>query len=91
MKRFRAAAAALLILLCMTALLPGAAAAGEVQETTVLFTHDLHSHFLPQRDGTGRESGGYARLMTALQKERQAHPDALTLDGGDFSLSLIHI
>ena len=86
MKRFRAAAAALLILLCMTALLPGAAAAGEVQETTVLFTHDLHSHFLPQRDGTGRESGGYARLMTALQKERQAHPDALTLDGGDFSI-----
>ena len=54
--------------------------------TTVLFTHDLHSHFLPQADGQGNESGGYARLKTALDRERQAHPDALTLDGGDFSI-----
>ena len=86
MRRIRAAAAALLVLLCMTSLIPGVAAVGEVQETTVLFTHDLHSHFLPQRDGEGRESGGYARLMTVLKQERQAHPDALTLDGGDFSI-----
>ena len=86
MRRIRAAAAVLLVLLCMTSLLPGAAAAGEAQETTVLFTHDLHSHFLPQRDGEGRESGGYARLMTVLKQERQAHPNALTLDGGDFSI-----
>ena len=86
MRRVRTAAAVLLILLCVAALFPGAAAAGEIRETTVLFTHDLHSHFLPQIDGQGGESGGYARLMTALREERQAHPDALTLDGGDFSI-----
>lgn len=86
MKRFRAVAAVLLVLLCVAAFLPGAAAEGEIRETTVLFTHDLHSHFLPQGDGTGKETGGYARLMTALKEERQAHPNALTLDGGDFSI-----
>lgn len=54
--------------------------------STILFTHDLHSHFLPVPDGDGGESGGYARLMTALENERKKHPDALTLDGGDFSI-----
>ncbi len=55
-------------------------------ETTVLFTHDLHSHFLPQPAEGGGESGGYARLKTALDRERDRHPDALTLDGGDVSI-----
>lgn len=54
-------------------------------ETTILFTHDLHSHFLPQSTGDG-ESGGYARLKTVIDRERAAHPDALLLDGGDFSI-----
>lgn len=85
MKQLRAGVAALLVVLCFAALLP-AGAAGETQETTVLFTHDLHSHFLPQIDEAGGESGGYARLMTALEGEREEHPDALTLDGGDFSI-----
>ena len=55
-------------------------------EATVLFTHDLHSHFLPQRTEEGGESGGYARLMTALDRERANHPDALVVDGGDFTV-----
>ena len=74
-----------LVLLC--ALLPTAAWAGETHyTTTVLFTHDLHSHFLPQQAENGGESGGYARLKTALDRERAEHPDALVLDGGDFSI-----
>ena len=85
MKGLRAVAAALVVVLCFAALLP-VGAEGEVHETTVLFTHDLHSHFLPQADGAGGESGGYARLMTALEREREEHPGALTLDGGDFSI-----
>ena len=67
-------------------MLPATAAAPRSHTTTVLFTHDLHSHFLPQSDGQGNESGGYARLKTALDRERAVHPDALTLDGGDFSI-----
>ena len=54
-------------------------------ETTVLFTHDLHSRFLPMPTEEGEE-GGYARLKTALDQERQAHPNALVLDAGDFSI-----
>lgn len=55
---------------------------------TILFTHDLHSHFLPARVAGGRESGGYARLYTALEAEREAYGDTaiLTVDAGDFSM-----
>ena len=56
-----------------------------MSETTILFTHDLHSHFLPLPTGDG-ESGGYARLKTAIDAEKAKHPDALLLDGGDFSI-----
>ena len=80
----------LFALLCAVIIFAGclalpSAAEGEGKSVTVLFTHDLHSHFLPQATGDG-ESGGYARLMTALGRERASHPDALTLDGGDFSI-----
>lgn len=81
----------LTLALCALLVLP-AGAAGETYTATVLFTHDLHSHFLPQSDGEGGETGGYARLMTALGRERAEHPDALTLDAGDFSIgSLIQV
>lgn len=56
-------------------------------EVTVLFTHDLHSQFLPKAAEEGGESGGYARLKTALDRERAEHPEALTVDAGDFSSS----
>lgn len=81
----RRVSAFLLAVVLLCALLPALAAAGS-HTTTVLFTHDLHSHFLPQLDGQGNESGGYARLKTALDRERAVHPNALTLDGGDFSI-----
>ena len=56
--RSRLAGLALLTLaLCALLALP-AGAAGETYTTTVLFTHDLHSHFLPQSDGEGGETGG---------------------------------
>ena len=66
---------------------PWAAAAAE-WETTILFTHDLHSHFLPLPDGEGGERGGYARLKTAIDREKEKYPDALLVDGGDPSAPL---
>lgn len=85
-KRFHRVSAFFLAVLLLCSLLPALAAGSGSHTTTVLFTHDLHSHFLPQPDGTGGESGGYARLKAALERERAAHPDALTVDGGDFSI-----
>jgi len=82
-RRIGASLVTLILLMCM--ILP-ALATGSVHETTVLFTHDLHSHFLPQVTEDGGESGGYARLATALQEQRSIHPDALVLDAGDFSI-----
>lgn len=55
-------------------------------ESTILFTHDTHDHFLPMPDEEGGEYGGYTRLATLLAQERESHPDALTLDAGDFSM-----
>ena len=80
----RCCALVLALLLAMGCIPWGAAA--DAQEVTILFTHDLHSHFLPQRAEDGGESGGYARLKTAIDAEKAAHPDALLVDGGDFSI-----
>ncbi len=79
---------ALLLALLLTALCaaPPAAAAEPEQEATILFTHDLHSHFLPQPTAAGGESGGYARLKTVIDGERAMNPAALLVDGGDFSI-----
>ena len=78
-----------LLLAALCALPVGAVAEGWTQETNVttsLFTHDLHSHFLPQPTAEGGESGGYARLKTVIDGERAMNPDALLVDGGDFSI-----
>ena len=75
---------AVLLVLSMA---PAAFAAPQARwEATILFTHDLHSHFLPQDTEDGGQSGGYARLKTAIDREKAQHPDALLLDGGDFSI-----
>ena len=94
MKRFfsRLSALALAVLLTVPVLAPAMAAEEQTHSATILFTHDLHSHFLPQPTENGGESGGYARLKTALDREREKYPGALTVDGGDFSIgSLIQV
>jgi len=78
-----------LLLTALCALPVGAVAEGCTQETnvtTILFTHDLHSHFLPQPTAEGGESGGYARLKTVIDEKRAMNPAALLVDGGDFSI-----
>ena len=57
------------------------------EDITILFTHDLHSHLLPSPNDSGDgEYGGYARIMTAIKEEKAKAPNALLLDGGDFSM-----
>ena len=55
-------------------------------QATVLFTHDLHSHLLPAADENGNQYGGYAQLMTAIKEQKALYPDAILVDGGDFSM-----
>lgn len=88
--RFLSAALAILMLLSFTAV-PAVATEplAVLGETTILFTHDMHSHFLPVETSNGGESGGYARLKAVIDQEKEKHPDALLLDGGDFSIGTL--
>ena len=61
-------------------------AAEDERQATILFTHDLHSHLLPVEKEEGGEYGGYARLMTVIRAQREKYPDAILVDGGDFSM-----
>ena len=72
------------VLVC--SLVATAFAAGDSTGVTILFTHDLHSHLLPSDSEDGGEYGGYARLMTVIKEQRELHPDAILVDGGDFSM-----
>ena len=63
MKRFIA------ILLMLVILLPCfVVSAAENEGVTVLFTHDLHSHFLPATDEDGNQYGGYATLSNTIKE-----------------------
>lgn len=67
-------------------------AAGESLETTILFTHDTHSHIVSSTDSDGNEYGGYTRLYTLLKRYRAVYENngpVLTLDAGDFSMGTL--
>lgn len=83
LKRLFALALAFLVLMSSFG---GVYAVEEAEEATILFTHDLHSHFLPALDEDGGEYGGYARLMTKILEQRELDPDAILVDGGDFAM-----
>ena len=74
-------------ILCMGLCFSAVSAAAPEKEITILFTHDLHSHLLPAANESGEgEYGGYARLMTAIKAQKAIAPDAILVDGGDFSM-----
>ena len=70
MKLRRISALLLAVLLMAVLLLPVVAEKPSV-ETTILFTHDLHSHLMPAQDEQGNEYGGYARLKTVIDRQRK--------------------
>ncbi|MBQ7836656.1 MAG: bifunctional metallophosphatase/5'-nucleotidase [Clostridia bacterium] len=74
------------IILTVIFMITATASSEAPTEVTILFTHDLHSHFLPAEDTDGGQYGGYARLMTVIKQQREKDPDALLVDGGDFAM-----
>jgi 5'-nucleotidase / UDP-sugar diphosphatase len=88
--------ALLIIVLCLVGLRALGHAEGlpSEKELLLLFTHDLHSYFLPHRvpspDGSSTPRGGYARLAALIKAERKAHQDkTLLVDAGDFSMGTL--
>lgn len=65
-------------LVCLAAL---TAACTQPDHLTILHTNDTHSQVEPKADG----NGGYARRMGLIAEERQADPQLLLFDAGDFS------
>lgn len=81
----------LLVLACVLCaalwLIPSVAAPEEGELITILFTHDLHSHLLPTKNDSGKGVyGGYAKLMTLINLQKKIDPNAILVDGGDFSM-----
>ncbi|MDR2715050.1 MAG: bifunctional metallophosphatase/5'-nucleotidase [Coriobacteriales bacterium] len=71
-----------------SAAIPATAATPE-QEVSLLFTHDMHSHFDPENtneNGSAVERGGFARLQTAINEVKRDFPDSFLFDAGDFSM-----
>jgi len=62
------------------------------ERIVILFTHDLHSYFLPQRvaapDGQPVERGGYAKLLSLIRRNREGDR-TLLVDAGDFSMGTL--
>lgn len=86
-KKLIASFLAVAFLLCMLTTSGIAFAEGE-KELRILFTHDTHSSLLPynelQADGSVKNVSGYARLATAIEKERT--PNTVLLHAGDYAM-----
>ncbi|MGI6448715.1 MAG: bifunctional metallophosphatase/5'-nucleotidase [Desulfitobacteriia bacterium] len=78
-----------LIALSLNLSIPQSLAAENEDRMTILFTHDLHDHILPvkdERDGEIINSGGFARLQTAILREKENNPNVVLVDAGDYSM-----
>jgi len=57
-----------------------------------LFVHDTHSHlesFQTLVDGKIETVGGFARLKTVIDQEKEKNPEAFVVDAGDFSMGTL--
>lgn len=62
------------------------------KQIDIIFTHDTHSHlnsFSTIVDGKEAAIGGFARIKTIVDAQKEKNPDTLILDGGDFSMGTL--
>ena len=58
----------------------------------VMFLHDTHSHlnaFATVEDGKSQVLGGFSRIKTLINEQKNRNPDTLLLDAGDFSMGTL--
>lgn len=66
--------------------------AKENKKVDIMFTHDLHSHlnsFTTVTEQGTTEVGGFARMKTLIDRQKEKNPDTLLLDAGDFSMGTL--
>ena len=71
-----------------------AAPGSDNKELMIVFTHDLHSHFLPHQvltqEGNQVQQGGYAKLAYLIKGEQLLQRNkTLVVDAGDFSMGTL--
>lgn len=62
------------------------------KEVDVMFLHDTHSHldeFATVEDGKTQVLGGFAKIKTLINEQKEDNPDTLILDAGDFSMGTL--
>lgn len=94
MKKVRKVISLMLMAAIIIGMLPGfqVKAADASKHLDVLFTHDTHSHlnsYSTVVDGKQEEVGGFARLKTLIDEQKQKNKDTLLLDGGDFAMGTL--
>lgn len=69
-----------------------AAASTPVKTVDVMFLHDTHSHlqeFATVENGQSNMLGGFARIKTLINEQKEKNPETLLLDAGDFSMGTL--
>lgn len=67
-------------------------AASSSKTVDIMFLHDTHSHlksFSTIRDDKDVMAGGFARIKTLIDAQKEENPDTFIFDGGDFSMGTL--
>ena len=65
---------------------------GKSKNVDVMFLHDTHSHlneYATVEDGKSQVLGGFAKIKTLINEQKEKNPDTLLLDAGDFSMGTL--
>ena len=68
------------------------AAADNTKQVDIMFVHDTHSHlneFTTVENGQSQTMGGFAKIKTLINQQKEKNPDTLLLDAGDFSMGTL--
>lgn len=89
-----AAVLVFVLVLGMTGMSSNVKAADQTDLKTIdiMFVHDTHSHlnsFSTVVDEKQEMIGGFARIKTLIDEQKEKDPDTLVVDGGDFSMGTL--
>ena len=83
----------LTVLLLFTGLFTlNATAANHAKQVDIMFLHDTHSHlneFITVENGQSQIMGGFAKIKTLINQQKERNPHTLLLDAGDFSMGTL--
>lgn len=91
-KKYRATWTMLLVLLLVAVFYKFAMADSTAKKVDVMFLHDTHSHlnsFATVEDGQTQILGGFSKIKTLINEQKDSNPETLLLDAGDFSMGTL--